>query len=122
VKVQGTDESKILNAVSIAKQSRLVKSEEIISATLTDGNFYNVMPGTFRIFRARAGNEAQSGPPFVRFDTELSDPDVNGNYPKVTVETFLSSLVAVMYPIVSPEEQDDNETAESLTPPGGDHE
>lgn len=111
MKVQGSAPSKILDAVSIAKESKLAQTEQINGATLTDGNFYSIVPGTFKISRARAGNEPQAGPPFVRFDTVIESP---GQTQHVTVEFFLTSLVAVMYPVISPEEDDDNETAEAL--------
>jgi hypothetical protein len=116
MKVEGTEDSKIVEAVTIATDSKLVHSQDINACTLTDGQMYYCEPGSFHIHRARSGNNPQAGPPFVRFTAVMESP-ITGQTHTTMVECFLTSLVAVFYPPASPELEDENEDAVDLEPP-----
>jgi hypothetical protein len=117
MKVQGTEDSKIVQSVTTATDSKLVHNDQINACTLTDGAMYHIEPGSFHIHKARAGNNPQAGPPFVRFVAVMESPHT-GKTHTTMVETFLTSLVAVFYPVPSPvDDEDDNETAVELDTP-----
>lgn len=106
MKVQGTEDSKIIESVTSATDSKLVHNDEINACTLTDGAFYHVEPGSFHIHKARSGNSAQGGPPFVRFVGIMESSTTGRVHNKSMVETFLTSLVAVFYPVPDPDEDE----------------
>ncbi|AZS12618.1 hypothetical protein HWB99_gp082 [Mycobacterium phage DrLupo] len=108
MKVEGTQDSKIVESVSAATDSKLVFNDAITACTLSDGAMYHIKPGSFHIHKARAGNNPQSGPPFVRFIAIMEG--ASGRPHETMVETFLTSLVAVFYPV--PEDKADDETDE----------
>ncbi|AAN02131.1 gp77 [Mycobacterium phage Barnyard] len=108
MKVEGTEDSKIIEAVSAAKDSKLVFNDAINACTLSDGAFYHIKPGSFHVHKARAGNNPQSGPPFIRFCALMEGP-ASGRVHEVMVETFLTSLVAVFYPVPEPTEDDETD-------------
>lgn len=116
MKVEGTQDSKLIESVTAAKDSRLVRNDEINACTLTDGSMYHIEPGSFHVHKARSGNNPQAGPPFIRFVAVMESPHT-GKTHTTMVETFLTSLVAVFYPVVSPDDEDDNEAAVELDKP-----
>lgn len=117
MKVEGTQDSKLIESVTDAKDSKLVRNDEITACTLTDGAMYHIEPGSFHVHKARSGNNPQSGPPFIRFVAIMESP-LTGRTHTTMVETFLTSLVAVFYPVANPaDDEDENETAVELDKP-----
>jgi hypothetical protein len=117
MKVQGAQQSQVLASVNPAPTS-LVKNEIIEYVTLTDGLTYTCVKGSFGVYRTKS-NESGGGPPFVRFVTNVEGL---ASIRKLTIETFLTSLVAVGYSAEDDEpakldDPDSDPAAATLAPP-----